>query len=473
MSAGTLKVEIVKPVGETWQDVGDRLHALRRVIPVALNETMRALYPRAMAHVRGEPATPSLETAIYRAAVKDDAIFAAALARDAEWATKQGRDVSRSHAPILAAVADATAKTIQARFAGEHLRDLRASRTSIPSWRHGAPLVARAADCSVSGPASVADLAFPLWASGRKATVLRVAPCGDSGTAVWRRLTDGTYKLGSVGIRWDERRRKWFALISWTCAEEVEPSAGKRVAAVNMGIHTFLVAVADGAPPFSEPGGDILTTRKRMAHRRWSISKSLNTLGDGSHGHGRARREEPLTRIADKEARFAETKNRQVAAALVGWCQRHGVGALALEDLSGVRDSVGADDAPEVKRLVHQWPHYALRQAIERAASKVGIAVAVFPPRHNSQRCPWCEHVAPENVRLAPSSNEFLVHGGHTWIRKEKRQVFACVSCGKIGDGDVVACMNALSAIGRPSGDVVKKTRKAASKKVMKVMALC
>src|SRR5690606_38672855 len=68
------------------------------------------------------------------------------------------------------------------------LKDLIAGRSSLPSWRAGATFSARSRTCRIEGKPDEARLAFPLWATGAKATVFAVAPCGGSARALWTKL---------------------------------------------------------------------------------------------------------------------------------------------------------------------------------------------------------------------------------------------------------------------------------------------
>lgn len=306
---------------------------------------------------------------------------------------------------------------------------------------------------------------FPLWGSGSRATQLAVAPCGKFYETLWGKLVSGEYKLGRVGISYDQRKRKWYALISWTAEVEIANQTGQS-AACNMGVNVFMQAVAEDGAAHRVDGADILVTRKRFAHRRWSIQKALDTMGTGSRGHGRKRRLMPLTKIEDAEGRWAQTKCRMVAAELLKWCGRHRVGRLILEDLSEVRDSVSADEPAAVRRMVHQWPFYELRLAIERQAQEHGVTVELKSAAYNSQRCPVCEHTDPENVKQVQGREEFHLHHGRAFSRREKRSMFECGKCGAKMDGDVVAASNLLAAEGGPVlKKVAKRSRKTAREK--------
>lgn len=495
--AGTLKCQIIKPDGETWDAVGSRMRALRDTLAPALNETMRVLYPAAMAWIsamrdgnkdevklRGKWQNVAKKQLLSQWKTEMARKMEFELLRQLEQERKKPgftrlsqRELNlleegirerctRSFAPPLDVLSDR--ELVLARFNGQPLKDLLASRASIPSWKRGAAFYAEGRTCSVDGTPNSARLTYPLWGSGSRATRLAVAPCGSQHRALWRRLVAGEVKMGRVGISYCERKRKWYALISWTGESDIKPVEGQR-AACNFGVNVFLQAVAEDGASFRVDGGDILVTRKRFAHRRWSIQKSLDTMGSGSRGHGKRRRLAPLTKLEDAEHRWAQTKCRMVAAELVKWCVRHKVGAVILEDLTGIRDADDESEHVNVRRLIHQWPFYELRLAIERQAAEFGVSVEHRSATYNSQRCPECGTVDSDNVRQVTGREEFIEHHGRAYSRSDKRSVFRCVSCDYKADGDVVAAANLLADSAQ---SVAKKVKRVSRKKARETTEL-
>ena len=447
--AGTLKCEIVRPEGETWDEVGSRMRALRDTLAPALNETMRELYPAAMAWIGairdGNKDEVKLRSKWQNVAKKTLlAKWKEEMSRKLAFETSRRDDVNeRTFAPPLDVLSDR--ELVLARFNGQPLKDLLASRASIPSWKRGAAYYAEGRACAIDGSPDKARLKFPLWGSGSRATTLVIVPCGNQHRSLWNKLVVGDYKMGRVGISYCERKRNWYALISWTGEVEVEMQKGQQ-AACNFGVNVFLQAVAEDGSSFRVDGSDILVTRKRFAHRRWSIQKSLDTMGRGSRGHGKRRRLAPITKIEDAENRWMETKCRTVAAELVKWCVRHRVGVINLEDLEGIRDGKAASmHHTNVKRLIHQWSFYELRLAVERQASEFGVQVKVDTAEFNSQRCPRCGYTSEENTKQVSGREEYIIHHGKAYSRRDKMRMFECVSCGFKADGDVVAAANHLN----------------------------
>ena len=457
--AGTLKCEIVKPIGASWDEVGARLRLLRRTVAPALTMTMRELYSEAMSALRaikaGDADARKLQQC-WQARVEKvlranwTREIAAALEYDSKQA-KKGKGLDpRTYLPAQEYLSAETRHNILARWVGKPFKDLLASRVSVPSWRTGAAVYARNRECPVSGDPDHAVLHYPLFGGGKKQTRLAVAPCGNGHRALWERLVSGELHKGRVGITYCKRKRKWYALISWVEECEVE-SAGTKRAAVNMGVNVMLQAVSESGDVYTVDGGDVLAARRGFAARRRSIQKSLDHMGRGSRGHGRKRRLLPLTKLDDAEHRYCETKNRQNAARLIEWCVEHRIGTLYLEDLTGIRDGDGArDEHANVMRLIHSWPFAEQRAAIEREGAERGVEVKAHPAHYDSQRCPRCGHTCEENSKQINGRAHFKrlksAEGSEeVWERHDRRTVFKCVECGYRADGDLVAASNLLA----------------------------
>jgi len=476
---GTLKCEIVAC---DWDLVAPRLRALRDTCAQALTLTMRDLYPDAVDALKGawdgekfvrawEASGEKRLREHWNAALARRSVFVAEMkAKAKEKGPEKGPQQEpqepqepqkepqdqQAHAPVTEYFTAETVDQILSRFAGEHLKDLLAGRASFPSWRRGCAFYVRSRACEVLGPVREARLLFPLWGAGRKATELRVAPCGREGEIAWRRLVDGVrdgqgLKMGRVGITHDERRRKWYVLVTWTETIEHKERAGQ-AAALNLGCNQFVVAVAEDGSVFRVDGTDILAKRRQWNARRASIQRNLATMGSGSKGRGVKRRMAPIARLDDAERRWMESKNRQIAASLRRWCIVHGVARLVREDLSGIRDAFDRKnpDAEKseaglvVKRMIHSWPFFEFGQAVDRSLLKADVVVDVRVPDRTSQRCSACGHVSPENVQRVDGRVETRTIEGKTWERRERVTKFCCVKCGVTRDGDENAAQNHL-----------------------------
>lgn len=514
---GTLKCEILKPLpteqrpNDDWDHVGSRMRALRESLAPALTLTMREVYPGAVDAIKLFKEGPESREAARAASYQWESrvekllrqhwnqelkrrldyqlkLLAGSCEREekklttrlralkkssrgyeekktrlmrqlhecGERRSKRAQVLKEAHGPVQEYLSAETRQNILARFTGKPLKDLMASRVSVPSWVVGCAFYARNRECPISGKAEEARLEFPLYGGGSKRTLLAVIPCGEGHAALWDRLVEGKIKLGRVGITFEQRKQKNYALLSWTEERDIS-LAGAHVAAVNLGVNVFLQAVSDEGETFQVDGGDILATRRRFYHRRKSIQKALDTMGKGSRGHGRKRRLRPLTDVSDSESRWVTTKCRMVAAELIKWCKRHHIGRLIFEDLTEVRKKDEKEDThASVKRLLHSWPYAELIGAVTREGDENGVAVETKEAYYDSQKCPRCRHTSQDNVQPQAShvvylNPDHLIEPGDrsvTWERRvSEGSKFECRECHYKSAGDLVAAQNLLASV--------------------------
>jgi IS605 OrfB family transposase len=261
----------------------------------------------------------------------------------------------------------------------------------------------------------------------------------------------GVTKLGRVGVVYDDRRRKWFATVSYTQYVPDIVTVGQK-AALNFGVNVFIQGLAEDGAEWHEDGDQVLAKRMAGQSIRKRLQRSMRTFGRGSRGRGKARRELPLTKRKGDEARFIETYIRQLASEIIGWCKRHNVADLYIEEMTGIREQferkTEGDAHPEVKRRIHHWPYYQTSKAIERQGAECSVRVHAKGAHYVSQRCPSCKHTAQENVIEVDGGGEPKLFEGRLYRRVEKWSRFQCQQCGLKGKGDVIACANHLLDVG-------------------------
>jgi putative transposase len=135
------------------------------------------------------------------------------------------------------------------------------------------------------------------------------------------------------------------------------------------------------------------------------------------HGTRSARRR--LRLLRGKQARFQKDVNYGIAKRIVQTAQRSAA-LIALENLRGIRQRVKARRSQRARHA--NWGFFQLRQLIGYKAQMAGIPVWVVDPKHTSQECPQCHHIARAN-------------------RKSQAE-FSCQSCGYAAPADVVAARN-------------------------------
>jgi IS605 OrfB family transposase len=201
------------------------------------------------------------------------------------------------------------------------------------------------------------------------------------------------------------------------CACEVrtpEPIGTHGALGVDLG--TVNLAVDSDGETYS--GSAVEARRRTYAHRRRNLQRK------GTHA---ARRK--LRKLAGRQARYQRNENHRISKRLVHKAQDTGR-ALALEDLTGIRDRVTVRRRQRARHA--NWSFGQLRGFVEYKAQRAGVPVVLVDPRHTSRTCPACGHVDPAN---RPSQSRF-----------------SCVRCGCAGPADHIAAVNiaARAAVNPP-----------------------
>ena len=160
---------------------------------------------------------------------------------------------------------------------------------------------------------------------------------------------------------------------------EPETIGIERVLGVDLGIVNLAVD-SDGTV---YTGETVERKRQRYQRRREGLQR---------HGTRSARRR--LQVLQGKQARFQQDVNHTIAKRLVDRAQRS-CAAIGLEDLSGIRTRVKARRS---RRPQHaNWGFFHLRQYVTYKAALSGVLVILVDPRHTSQECSHCGHIAKGN----------------------------------------------------------------------------
>lgn len=175
-----------------------------------------------------------------------------------------------------------------------------------------------------------------------------------------------------------------------------------------LGVDLGIVNIATTSDGVVFTGKEVLAVRKRRRRQR----KRLQSKTTSS-----ARR--VLRRLSGREARFARDVNHCVSKKIVEEAKRTGRG-IALEDLTGIRGRVRLRRSQ--RDNLHSWSFYQLRQFTTYKAQLHGVPVVAVDPRHTSQGCSSCGHVAKAN--------------------RKTQDRFLCVACGFRCNADHNAAMN-------------------------------
>ena len=222
------------------------------------------------------------------------------------------------------------------------------------------------------------DTALSLWTTQGRMTI--PYQCGARQRALL------AYRKGEVDLMYIKGT---FYLAVVCDVLEPETIGIERVLGVDLGIVNLAVD-SDGTV---YTGETIEQKRQRYQARREGLQR---------HRTRSARRR--LRQLAGKQARFQQNTNHTIAKRLVEAAQRSCAG-IGLEDLSGIRDRVKARRQQRPRHT--NWGFFQLRQYVTYKAALAGVPVILVDPRHTSQECNHCGHIAKAN---RPTQNRFSCH---------------------------------------------------------------
>ena len=187
-------------------------------------------------------------------------------------------------------------------------------------------------------------------------------------------LTDG-WDVGAATLI----RRKRGIFLNVTLSKVVNAPELKDVATIigcDMGQR--FIAVTSTGKFF---GGGRIKNRKHHYRR---VRKSLQAKG--TKGAKRT-----LKRLSGREQRFQTDANHFISKAIVNEALEYPRPAIALEDLSGIRESTKHRRAQ--RGDFHSWAFYQLRQFLEYKGEAAGVVVQCVNPRNTSKTCSRCGHL--------------------------------------------------------------------------------
>lgn len=403
-----LRVEIVAPIGRTWDELGTELRRYRSAMHHIYNGTL--LNVLLEQHSGKELFDLDGKARAYQ------------MAR--QVAKANGIEC---HAGMMSDVAREVERKLK-----KWTKD--GKRTRIPSYKLGAPIPNRANESGVIADAHGVTLKIALGSNkDGGADVIeywfaRLAPSKGSHWAKLREIADGSVKRGALKIVYDERRRKWYAIIAYS---EPEPAPTKLNAAnvlvVHRGQHNWLTAMSStGKFRYLDRGNKYLAMRRSLEARRRQLKGIVESeRGSGAKGHGRDRRFATYERLGDYLARFNHTKCQQLAAAVAKLCREWGCGRVFIEDHGGIQPS----DDRNVRRFVDRFPLAELKTAVAWALRKDGIPLDEVSSEYISTECPRCCNV-------------------HDGQHNTRTGVFHCQACGYERPADFVAVLHMLRRSG-------------------------
>ncbi len=185
---------------------------------------------------------------------------------------------------------------------------------------------------------------------------------------------------------------------------DAEPILPDNVLGIDLGI-VNLATTSDGK---SYSGGKCTKIRQKYAKVK-AVLQSVGTYSAKKH----------LKKISGKERRFKKDTNHCISKEIVQTAKDTNR-AIALEDLSGIRENVTVSKA--VRESIGKWAFRELRNFIEYKAKLLGVPVVLVDPQNTSRACSVCGYIDKKN--------------------RKNQASFVCLECGHTENADFNAAKN-------------------------------
>ena len=183
-----------------------------------------------------------------------------------------------------------------------------------------------------------------------------------------------------------------------------EPIDPEGIIGVDFGI-VNLATTSDGV---NYSGKKCTEVRQRYAKIK-AVLQKVGTYSAKKH----------LKKISGKERRFKKDTNHYISKEIVQTAKDTNR-AIALEDLSGIRENVTVSKA--VRESIGKWAFLELRNFIEYKAKLLGVPVVLVDPRNTSRACSVCGYIDKKN--------------------RKNQTSFVCLECGHTENADYNAAKN-------------------------------
>lgn len=175
-----------------------------------------------------------------------------------------------------------------------------------------------------------------------------------------------------------------------------------------LGVDFGIVNIISDSDGEQFSGKDVECVRQTFAHRRRNLQRK---------GTKSAKRK--LKQLSGKQSRYQKLQNHVISKQLVTKA-KDTCRAIALEDLSGIRDRITVRKSQ--RNRLNNWSFYDLKTKIEYKAKLNGVPVIFIDPRNTSRQCSSCSHISKSN-------------------RKSQAE-FVCKNCGHTANADFNAALN-------------------------------
>lgn len=424
-----LRVEIAKPLGMTWDELGNLLRDRRAVMHRMINAGTALLWsrhyddehegekPRALEAVKRELSAYQGWCALQAKKTKD---------------LKEKEMLERRSKMVLASsITDA----VQVRCSDAVRRWFKEGQTThVPSAKKGSPIFVRDGGWKLQKDGDGFKLGMRLVGATKECAhpgmvTVALRPSSGKHYGTLQAISSGAMKAGNCQVVYEEGARresggtgKWYAILSYSDVKEVGPPPPEkgRVLIVHRGVRNFLYALCSDGRTRELRGGKFATTRFRLSSRMKDV-KNIRAFerGSGAKGHGTTRRYETHDALDGKLKNVTKTFCQQGAAWVLKCARDLGVRTIYIEEYGGQEPS---EDRGE-RRFLDHFPYYQLKSSIAWACKRDGFTLREYAATFISGTCPSCgnQDASQHNVRTG---------------------VFHCKRCGFERGVDWVAAFN-------------------------------
>lgn len=141
----------------------------------------------------------------------------------------------------------------------------------------------------------------------------------------------------------------------------------------------------------------VTSTARFLGQRHWrEVEAGYFRLRRALQSRGTKSAKRHLRRLRGRQGRFRRDCDHVLSKNVIAAVPPGGT--IALENLKDIRSRVRVKHGPQARRI-HSWSFAQLRSFIVYKAEERGCTVAGVDPRHTSQQCSRCGHIARNNRR--------------------------------------------------------------------------
>jgi IS605 OrfB family transposase len=436
-----IKLEIVKPVNMTWNELGQILRDVRyrvyRLANMALSEMYLQFHGRRTSREYSKTKISALNRELRE------------LLKEQSGKDKTAADCSRfsRDGALPANVTDALSQyKLRALTSKSKYSEIIRGKSSLPTFRNNMAIPFRCDKPNNRRLEKTADgdveLELVICRKPYPRVLLSTNSLSDGHKAILQNLLDNKngdesgYRQRCMEIKEDERRRKWNLFVTYDFPAKEPPMLSKEIiVGVDLGVSCPLfVALNKGYALLGRRHFAALAARiRRLQGRTFALRRDIqrggkcDISGDTARsGHGRKRKLLGIMKFEDKINNAYTTLNHQLSAAVIRFALNNGAGIIQMENLDGLKDVLSGTFLGE------RWRYEQLQRFIKYKADEAGIEVREVNPQYTSRRCSKCGHINMEFDRAYREKNRKL----------GKVARFECPKCKFSADPDYNAAKN-------------------------------